>query len=120
MLLGPLAIECSTAGRPGVLFAGDAAGFIDPMTGDGLRFALRGGELAALEALRALERGPGDAHIRLARARAREFGTKWRFNRVLRALAGSPGAVRAAGRVAAWMPSWVESAVLYAGDVRPE
>ena len=30
-----------------VLLAGDAAGFVDPMTGDGLRFAVEGGELAA-------------------------------------------------------------------------
>ena len=35
----------------GLLLAGDAAGFIDPMTGDGLRFAIRGGELAADAAL---------------------------------------------------------------------
>ena len=27
---------------PGLLLAGDAAGFIDPITGDGLRFALLG------------------------------------------------------------------------------
>ena len=45
------------AGCPGLLLAGDAAGFIDPMTGDGLRFALRGGELAAEAALRELQIG---------------------------------------------------------------
>ena len=45
--LGPLAVESSACGVPGLLLAGDAAGFIDPMTGDGLRFALRGAELAA-------------------------------------------------------------------------
>ena len=38
--LGPLAVESSACGVPGLLLAGDAAGFIDPMTGDGLRFAL--------------------------------------------------------------------------------
>ena len=32
---------------PGLLLAGDAAGFIDPMTGDGLRFAFAGARLAA-------------------------------------------------------------------------
>ena len=41
----------------GLLLAGDAAGFIDPMTGDGLRFAVRGGELAAAAALDALAHG---------------------------------------------------------------
>ena len=44
-MLGPLAVEVDSAGVEGLLLAGDAAGFIDPMTGDGLRLALRGGEL---------------------------------------------------------------------------
>jgi flavin-dependent dehydrogenase len=117
VVLGPLALECSAAGLPGLLLAGDAAGFIDPMTGDGLRFAIRGAELAALEAVRALEHGVGDAHLRLARARRREFHAKWRFNRALRLLAGSPRAVRIAAGAAALAPSWVEQSILYAGDV---
>ncbi len=115
--LGPLAVDGARAGVPGLLLAGDAAGFIDPMTGDGLRFAIRGAELAALEALRALERGTSDAHARLAAARAKEFGGKWRFNRALRRLAASPGGIRVAAAFAARLPSCVERAVLYAGDV---
>jgi flavin-dependent dehydrogenase len=117
VVLGPLALECAAAGLPGLLLAGDAAGFIDPMTGDGLRFAIRGAELAALEALRALEHGVADAHIRLARARRHEFRSKWRFNRALRLMAGSPSAVRMAAGAAALAPSWVEHSILYAGDV---
>ena len=62
--LGPLAVEARAAGCPGLLLAGDAAGFVDPMTGDGLRFALRGGELAAEAALVELETGI-PAHDRL-------------------------------------------------------
>ena len=54
----------------GLLLAGDAAGFIDPMTGDGLRFAVRGGELAAAAALEALEHGWSGVHARLARRAA--------------------------------------------------
>ena len=81
----------------GLLLAGDAAGFIDPMTGDGLRFAVRGGELAAAAALDALEHGWAGVHARLAAAtRRREFAAKWRFNRALRTLVSSPPAVRAA------------------------
>ena len=115
--LGPLAVECRTPGMPGLLLAGDAAGFIDPMTGDGLRFALRGAELAAAEALRTIERGAADAHLRLAAARAREFRGKWRFNRALRRLAGSPAAVCAAER-AAQLTSWPLRRVIgYAGDL---
>jgi flavin-dependent dehydrogenase len=74
VVLGPLAVKCVAPGMPGLLLAGDAAGFIDPMTGDGLRFALRGAELAAAEALRALETGDLNVHIQLAAARRREFG----------------------------------------------
>jgi menaquinone-9 beta-reductase len=67
--LGPLAVDCRSAGCPGLLLAGDAAGFIDPMTGDGLRFAIRGGELAAEAALRELTNGVAAcASLQLERA----------------------------------------------------
>ena len=56
-VLGPLAVDVVPAATDGLLLAGDAAGFIDPMTGDGLRFAIRGGELAAFAALDALASG---------------------------------------------------------------
>ena len=115
--LGPLAVDATASGAPGLLMAGDAAGFIDPMTGDGLRFALRGGELAAQAALAALESGRADAHIILARLRQREFANKWRFNRALRALAGSPRAMRAASLAATLAPGWLERTIGYAGDV---
>jgi hypothetical protein len=52
VVLGPLAVDATGARLDGLLLAGDAAGFIDPMTGDGLRFAVRGGELAAAAAMR--------------------------------------------------------------------
>ena len=115
--LGPLAVDCDVAGMPGLLLAGDAGGFVDPMTGDGLRFALRGGELAALEALHALEHGGDDAHHRLLAARRREFARKWRFNRSLRAMVGFPGAVRAAGYGAMVAPALLQRVIRYAGDL---
>ena len=115
-VLGPLAVVAHAAGRPGLLLAGDAAGFIDPMTGDGLRFALRGGELAAAAALRELESGR-PAHRSLAAARRREFSAKWRLNRVLRGVVGSPRAVRAAALVARYWTAPVEYLIGVAGDV---
>lgn len=115
-LLGPLAVQARAAGMPGLLLAGDAAGFVDPMTGDGLRFAFRGGELAALHALDVLQGGWCDAHVRLRRAREREFGAKWRFNRVLRSLVGRPMSVRAAALTARMAPSLLRSVIRYAGD----
>lgn len=115
--LGPLAVDASAAGCPGLLLAGDAAGFIDPMTGDGLRFAFRGGELAALEALHALEHGWDGAHLRLAKKRHAEFASKWRFNRTLRAFAARPSAVRAASVMARLAPGALTRVIAYAGDV---
>ena len=117
-VLGPLAVDAIAAGIPGLLLAGDAAGFIDPMTGDGLRFAFRGGELAAQYAIEALEGRTTAAHVRLDEARRREFGSKWRFNRLLRALVSSPLAVRAAGVGASIAPPMLAHVVSYAGDVQ--
>jgi len=112
---GPLARDVRLAGVPGLLLAGDAAGFIDPMTGDGLRFAVRGGELAAGAALELLS-GRQDAHLRLTRRRRRAFGPKWRLNCALRTLVGSPSALAVAAvgaRVAPWV---IASLVRIAGD----
>src|SRR5262249_53857463 len=111
-------VESSGCGIPGLLLAGDAAGFIDPMTGDGLRFAFRGAELAAAEALRFLEHGNTDAHERLAAARRREFTAKWRFNRALRSLVGSPVCVRMAAHGASLAPQVLRQAIRYAGDLK--
>jgi flavin-dependent dehydrogenase len=116
VLLGPLAVDARVAGTQGLLLAGDAAGFVDPMTGDGLRFAFRGGELAALHALEALEHGWRDAHVRLQEARVAEFGPKWRFNRALRTLVGAPRAIRAAGIAARLSPQVLRGVIRYAGD----
>ena len=114
--LGPLAVDCRAAGYPGLLLAGDAAGFIDPMTGDGLRFAMRGGELAAEAALRELSSGES-ACDDLQRAREREFNSKWRVNRGLRALVASPRAVGVATRVARGWKAPVRMLVRIAGDI---
>jgi len=114
--LGPLAVEADAAGCTGLLLAGDAAGFVDPMTGDGLRFALRGGELAAEAALFELETGV-PAHPRLLEARRREFSGKWRINRALRRLVGSPGAVQVAAAISACWAQPVRYLIGVAGDV---
>jgi flavin-dependent dehydrogenase len=116
IVLGPLAVESRGAGCPGLLLAGDAAGFVDPMTGDGMRFALRGGELAADAALRELESGAPSFHS-LASVRAREFAAKWRINRALRALVGSPRALDVAAVVARHWGAPVRYLIGVAGDV---
>jgi flavin-dependent dehydrogenase len=117
MVLGPLAVDAPRAGMPGLLLVGDAAGFIDPMTGDGLRFAFRGAELA-VEAIRRARTDAGfDAAAWLARARHDEFARKWRMNRVLRSLVASPRAVSLAAQGARLCPPLVRQLIAAAGDV---
>lgn len=115
--VGPLGVDCRACGHEGLLLAGDAAGFIDPMTGDGLRFALQGGVLAAEAILRASERPVLAAHQLLARARRRTFLGKQRFNRALRSLLAHDIGI-AAGEIGAAVAPWtIARLIRVAGDV---
>jgi menaquinone-9 beta-reductase len=116
VVLGPLAVDANGGSIDGLILAGDAAGFIDPMTGDGLHFAIRGGELAADAALRILANGWDGAHTALATSRAAAFARKWRFNRVLRAIVASPRALEAAALGARVLPSILRAVIAHAGD----
>lgn len=86
----------------GVMNAGDAAGFIDPFTGDGISLALHSGKLAADCAV---EGGP----TRYAYEYLAEFGQAFRTASFARFLSRSPEAIR---RVAAlafrseWVKKW--------------
>jgi len=77
---------------------------------------VRGGELAAQAALRALAGGWAGVHDRLARERRREFAAKWRFNRTLRGAVERPGIVEAAAAGAKLVPGLVRRMIAYAGD----
>jgi flavin-dependent dehydrogenase len=115
-VLGPLGVDGRAAGVPGLLLAGDAAGFVDPMTGDGLRFAVEGAEIAADVALGALARGGDRAHVELARRRHAAFAGKWRLNRALRLLVDQPAALAGAACTASVAPALVRLLVAAAGD----
>ena len=116
--LGPLAVDARAVGLPGLLLAGDAAGFIDPMTGDGLRFAIEGGWLAAETALELLEQPQLRAWRRLERRRRRRFGMKRGFDRALRALVAWGAAGRAGELGAPVAPALLRGIIAEAGDVR--
>ena len=118
--MGPLAVDAPRAGLPGLLLAGDAAGFIDPITGDGIRFAVRGGELAARAALDMLAADRWDGHTSLGRWRVAEFGPKWRFNRAVRLFVGSRWGVHAGTLGAVVAPEVLRGVIRYAGDTRLE
>ena len=79
--LGPLAHRAARLAAPGALLVGDAAGFLDPFTGEGIHAGLRSAELAAGFSLEALLRestahGDLDAY---AQAWEKEFLPKWRL-----------------------------------------
>jgi flavin-dependent dehydrogenase len=115
-VLGPLAIDARAPGCPGLLLAGDAAGFVDPMTGDGLRFAIRGGELAAYAAIEELRSGRA-MFAALGSARRREFAAKWRVNRALRSIVGSPRLLGLAAAMSRYWSAPVAYLIGVAGDV---
>jgi menaquinone-9 beta-reductase len=82
-----------------VLYTGDAAGVVDPMTGEGIAQALESGMLAA-EAVAA--GGPPDAvaaryQHQVDRVLGRDLRFAARLQRVLRSPLGARGAIRAAG-----------------------
>jgi geranylgeranyl reductase family protein len=64
--VGPLACRVRACQGPGYALVGDAAGFLDPFTGEGIFRALRGAEILANGALRSL--AGGDDCIQLGRA----------------------------------------------------
>lgn len=117
-ILGPMAVDVTMPGLPGLLLAGDAAGFIDPMTGDGLTFALRGAELAAGVAIDVLAgKTARESAVRQLAGRRREaFAAKWRANRALRRLVASPHAVSVAAGAARIAPRVFQAIIRYAGD----
>lgn len=116
--MGPLAVDASAAGAPGLLLAGDAAGFVDPMTGDGMRLAIDGALLAADVAMGVLEHPVrvARAHLDLDERRRVMLHGKLRVNRLLRTLAGSSAGVRAGAVVARALPWTLKGLVAFAGD----
>lgn len=80
--------------QDGVLRCGDAAGFIHPLTGDGMAMAARSGELAAVVLVAALKHGlkKNDISAVYNAAWRREFATRLRWATRLQPLLTSPHA----------------------------
>lgn len=75
---GPFRHAVSSAWAPGVALVGDAAGYYDPFTGQGIYRALRSAELAAeavLDVLSAMDARPGGTD---PWAPLRRYGARWR------------------------------------------
>jgi flavin-dependent dehydrogenase len=120
-MLGPLAIENRAPGCAGLLLVGDAAGFVDPMTGDGIGLALASAEVASAIVAEVLggTRAARSAHLAYRAALASRIGRKRMFNRAMRGLVGSSRAVALAARAARVWPGAFGAAIRYAGDAAP-
>ncbi|HEY0017347.1 MAG TPA: NAD(P)/FAD-dependent oxidoreductase [Longimicrobium sp.] len=118
---GPFDCPVRRAVADGALLVGDAAGYYDPFTGQGIYRALRGAELAAQTIGAALRAGDTRAAALMPyeRARRRAFAPGERLQRVVEAFVSRPRLLRwAAGRLD--RRAQLADAVIHAtGDVRP-
>jgi flavin-dependent dehydrogenase len=116
--IGPLALQSRGVVAPGTLLVGDAAGFLDPFTGEGIALALRGALLAAEVAEDHLARGASlSGYAQAHRALVRE---KFRFNQAVQWAIARPRVANLAARILAREPRLADWAVGLAGDCLAE
>src|SRR5207247_2440717 len=119
--MAPLAYRVTLPREGGVLFVGDAAGFYDPFTGEGIFTALRSAELAADTLVAALRAGDVSAAALAAYGRARRaaFADKERATRALQALIGRRRLANLAARCLAARPRVLDALLGVIGDYVP-
>ena len=120
-VMGPLAYRVREPRVGGVMLAGDAAGFYDPFTGEGLFTALRGAELLAEVAYGALARDDvGAAALApYAAARRAAFADKARVTRALQLIIAHRRAANAAAHVLRRRPALLGTLMGIIGDFIP-
>jgi flavin-dependent dehydrogenase len=119
---GPFASHARRAWAPGAALVGDAADFFDPFTGEGIHAALRGGELLAPFALRALGADAAGADAALAaydRARKAEFSGKWLVERLISSAVGFAPAINYFARTLEARKDMADLLVGVTGDFVP-
>jgi flavin-dependent dehydrogenase len=120
---GPFAAWSGRVVADGAALVGDAADFFDPFTGEGIYVALRGGELLAPFALRALaarsDREADDALRDYERARRAEFRDKWTVERLIGSAIGFAPAINYFGRVLEARKDMADLLVGVTGDFVP-
>lgn len=117
---GPFDFPARRAVADGALLVGDAAGYYDPFTGQGIYRALRGAELAASTLDAALRAGDLSARALAPyeRARRRAFVPGQLLQRGVEAVVSRPRLLRAASAALGWPP--LGDRVIHAtGDLRP-
>ena len=116
---GPFDFPVRRAVADGALLVGDAAGYYDPFTGQGIYRALRGAEAAAAvlhDALRSGDTSAG-ALAPYERARRRLFAPGERLQHVVEAFVARPRLLRGVARRFARRPALGDAIVRATGDV---
>ncbi len=119
--VGPLGYTRRRAVDDSILLVGDAAGTINPMTGEGIALALRGAELVADAVDGALRRGD-TSRRRLAayeRARTSTFRTIWMGSRLLQWIIRQPTLATFLVRRLAGDPALAAMLLGVVSDLRP-
>ena len=120
--VGPLAWTTTRQAVPGAVLVGDACGYVDPITGEGIWFALRGAELLA-ESLEAALHAPAQERVALGRyvkMRGRVVGPRLFMARMLQRGLRSEGVARRVFGALAARPGLTDVLVSVTGDyVRP-
>jgi geranylgeranyl reductase family protein len=118
--VGPLALEARSVWAPGAMLTGDAAGFFDPFTGEGITLALRSAQWAAEVGTRALRSPAGPLDLR-AYAGLRHAATrdKFRLNRLLYEVLRRPAAADWLAAHLARRPRAADRLVGIVGDFVP-
>ena len=119
--LGPLAYRVAPPREDGVVLVGDAAGFLDPFTGEGIYAALRSAQIAAEVGSRAVRAGDvSAATLRSAHVqREREFAAKTRVTLLLQRIIARRASSVAAARLLAARPDHLERLMGVLGDFVP-
>jgi len=117
--IGPLALEARRLSAPGALLVGDAAGFYDPFTGEGVTLALRSAEIAAGVIDRALRDDRTDDLSSYDRLRHQATRHKFRLNRLIQRIVAWPDLANLVGRRLACRPDLADRLVGIAGDFIP-
>jgi flavin-dependent dehydrogenase len=120
-VLGPLAYEVTPPRDDGIVLVGDAAGFLDPFTGEGVYAALRSAEVAAEVVGRALR--AGDVSVSALRPahlhRAADFSAKTRVTLLLQRVIAQRALSVAVARMLSRRPAHLARLMGVFGDFVP-